>query len=182
VSYSYRKKINNKGPDIIVPYAKDFERIITALLNEQYNKIGKSLIYKHFYVSFIAAYSDWCEKCCIGEAEVRRRYEWKEDKDGFRVGPTWEYKISIEIPYIDSYDRYISDINMNLMGTLFSGDASKIITNIRELNKIGEICVKSAIDCRLFLNNYFNGGKDCMSESIQTVYKRLLIFEQIPDK
>jgi hypothetical protein len=177
VSYYHRNKEKNNDPGIILPTPKDYEKIITAILNGQYNTIKTDLVYKHFYVAFIQAYSDWCKKC-MGAAEVRKTFTW-EEQDGIQIGPTWEREITIEIPYIDTFDRYISDIDKNVLTTVLSG---KLHANMGEMITFGKKAAKSVVECRLFLNNYLKGGKDCSSESTQTVYKGLLILKERPDK
>ena len=181
-SYYYRQKEKNKDtPIFTMPSADDYKLIVDALLNEKYNTIKKDLVYKHFYIEFIAAYSTWCEKC-IGDGVDRTKYEWKEDEAGFQVGPKWETRIVIETPYIKTYDRYANDVRWDVFNAILSGNAFKLLSNINELNKFGKMATKSFVECRLYLNDFLNSDKGCMSDSVQKVYKGLLILEKNSDK
>ncbi|WP_020588766.1 hypothetical protein [Desulfobacter curvatus] len=178
VSYYHRQKMKEKNPPVFtMPSAEDYKRIVDALLNGKYNSIKKDLIYKRFYVDFIAAYSNWCEKC-IGDGEARTTYEWKEDEAGFKVGNESESRIVIGRPYIEAYDRYVSDVKRDILNIILTEKGLKVLTNMKELNKFGKMLTKSYVECRLYLNDFLNSDKGCMSDSVQTVYKGLLILEK----
>ena len=85
------------------------------------------------------------------------------------MGLTEVHELYIGYRYVDTFDRYLKEVNSYEASQLLS---MKLLSNVRKMMKVVRKMGNDAIASRLLLNNHM--GNKCPAKEVKTVYEGVL--------